>query len=71
MTTRTLIFGQRSNLSRHLHKAITNSELISTKDILLKTNPMIKYAECKDISIIINSFYPAKLLQLNLQIFQL
>jgi len=59
MTTKTLIFGSRSNLSRRLKKNINNSELISSNMTLNHKNYLKQFESCENLNIIINSFYPA------------
>jgi len=59
MTTKTLIFGSRSNLSRQLKKYINNSELISSDMALNNKNYLKQFKSCENLNIIINSFYPA------------
>ena len=59
MTTKTLIFGLRSNLSDKLKKNINNSELISIDTSLNNKNYLKQFKFCENLNIIINSFYPA------------
>jgi nucleoside-diphosphate-sugar epimerase len=58
-TTKTLIFGARSNLSRQLRKNINNSELISSDVTLNNKNYLKRFESIENLNIIINSFYPA------------
>jgi nucleoside-diphosphate-sugar epimerase len=60
MNNKTLIFGSRSNLSYHLKKNISNSELVPSGAILNNKNYLEKFKSFKKINIIINSFYPAR-----------
>jgi len=63
MTTKTLIFGSRSNLSRQLKKNINNSELISSDMTLNNKNYLEQFKSFENLNIIINSFYPASKLK--------
>jgi nucleoside-diphosphate-sugar epimerase len=64
MSTKTLIFGSRSNFSRQLKKNISNSELVSGDTVLNNKNYLKQFKSCENLNIIINSFYPATKLNL-------
>lgn len=54
----TIIVGKSSNLSNYLHKNINNSIVISSREIFLDTNILLKYKK-NNINIIFNNFQPA------------
>ncbi len=55
---KTLIFGERSNLSKQLQHNIPNSEILASDDLLSGTISL-KFYSNQELVIIINSFYPA------------
>ena len=60
---KTLIVGQRSNLTRYLDKVIQSASIISSQDIL---NNNFKRKIPKKFNLIINLFYPSSKLDKNI-----
>jgi len=60
---KTIIVGQRSNLTKYLDKVVQSSSIISSQDIL---NDNFKKKTQKKFNLIINLFYPSSKLDKNI-----
>lgn len=59
MKVKTLIFGERSNLSNKLKLALPNADLIASQSMIKEVFSLSKYIDYDEINIIINAFHPA------------
>ena len=66
MNSRTIIIGERSNISQTLKKKLKDSEIISAEKILYSKFNLKKINNYKKINLIINSFYPSQKLKSSL-----
>lgn len=57
-----IIFGKRSNLSVALHKHLENSITVSREEYFNKTFDLQSFQNVNNLKIIINAFYPSRLL---------